>query len=190
VLRGDSPGTEPLQQTTGKREAGTRELITWVGTRAPIPNTLVPSAARCVGLADLSVMPPEESERTVAPIPKNRLSCTCPSPNHSSLLADVEIKAGAKFCCITTKHAWPSRSCRLQCKITSLGNITVSWTHPHGGLALWQLHVVVVAALLTNANELPAEGDGISLLRTQQQAACECWGCYTGQPKPRSAVKT
>jgi len=29
----------------------------------------VPSAPRCVGLADLSVMPPEESERTVAPIP-------------------------------------------------------------------------------------------------------------------------
>jgi len=57
----------------GKREAGTRELITWVGTRAPIPNTLVPSAPRCVGLADLSVMPAEESERTVAPIPIPKL---------------------------------------------------------------------------------------------------------------------
>jgi len=35
----------------------------------PFFYTLVPSAPRCVGLADLSVMPPEESERTVAPIP-------------------------------------------------------------------------------------------------------------------------
>jgi hypothetical protein len=63
VLRGGSPGTEPLYAKAGKREAGTRELITWVGTRAPIPNTLVPSAPRCVGLADLSVMPPQ-GERT------------------------------------------------------------------------------------------------------------------------------
>jgi hypothetical protein len=42
----------------------------WVGTRAPITNTPVPSAPKCVGLlADLSVMPPQESEHTVAPIP-------------------------------------------------------------------------------------------------------------------------
>jgi hypothetical protein len=43
----------------GKRKAGTRELMTWVGTHAPIPNTLLPSASKCVGLADLSVMPPQ-----------------------------------------------------------------------------------------------------------------------------------
>jgi hypothetical protein len=35
----------------GKRKAGTRELMTWVGTHAPISNTLLPSAPRCVGLA-------------------------------------------------------------------------------------------------------------------------------------------
>jgi len=40
---------------TGKREAGTGKLIT---SRAPTPNTLMPSAPRCVGLADLSVMAP------------------------------------------------------------------------------------------------------------------------------------
>jgi hypothetical protein len=34
VLQGGSPGTEPLYAKAGKREAGTRELITWVGTRA------------------------------------------------------------------------------------------------------------------------------------------------------------
>jgi hypothetical protein len=32
----------------GKREAGTRELMTRVRTRAPIPNTLVPAAPSCV----------------------------------------------------------------------------------------------------------------------------------------------
>jgi hypothetical protein len=35
------------------------QLVT-VSVVAPIPNTLVPSAPRCVGLADPSVMPPQE----------------------------------------------------------------------------------------------------------------------------------
>jgi hypothetical protein len=42
---------------------GAKGGVPYIITRAPIPNTPVPSAPRCVGLADLSVMPPQ-GERT------------------------------------------------------------------------------------------------------------------------------
>jgi hypothetical protein len=51
-------GVAALAQSHFK-QAGPWELITWLGTRAPNPNTLVPSAPSCVRLADLSVMPPQ-----------------------------------------------------------------------------------------------------------------------------------
>ena len=55
-------GWQPQHGATAIRDRQARSWYqdpkTWVGMRAPTPNTLVPSAPRCVGLADLSVMAP------------------------------------------------------------------------------------------------------------------------------------
>ena len=48
VLRGGSPGTEPLQRVMGRRKVGTGEPMTWVGCARPNQTPLVPSAPRCV----------------------------------------------------------------------------------------------------------------------------------------------
>jgi hypothetical protein len=46
-------------------------LVTGEGTRVHVVNTWLSAALRCVGLADLSMMPPWGSEHTVALTPIN-----------------------------------------------------------------------------------------------------------------------